>query len=106
MKKELDKETKKVLSDGEQINDLISSRGWSIAKKKLLQKVAILDSISSVPQDIQNPMNRLRELEIREGVVSVILEWLRDVEGTAQQFKSNAEILQVEKEDSLVNYYK
>lgn len=102
---EINEETKKVLSDGEKIRDLMNNDGWKIAKEKLFSKLITLDSITSVDDIHLNDLQRIREYEVRKGVVSIILEWIRDVEGDAERHVSNVEAFKKVREDSIVKYF-
>lgn len=93
----------KILSDGEKIIELTKSDGWSLAKRKLLSKIAILDSITALPQG--NREDKLREIEVRAGVVSIIWEWVNDVEGMAAQAKQVSQAMQDIREESFITIY-
>lgn len=101
----LDKDTQKILSDGEKMEEFVKGEGWALAKKKLYDRLITLDSISSVPKKGFTPERRLKEFEIREGVVSVILDWISDIEGTAQSAKHNREAMREVREDSIVQFF-
>ena len=96
-------ENLKILSDGEKIIELTKSDGWGIAKKRLLSKIAILDSITALPHGTRE--DKLREIEVRAGVVSIIWEWLNDVEGMAQQAKQVSQAMRDVREESFITIY-
>jgi hypothetical protein len=98
-----DIEQQKILSDGQKIIELTKSDGWQIAKRKLLSKIAILDSITALPQGDRE--DKLREIEVRAGVVSIIWEWINDVEGMAEQAKQVSKAMQDVREESFITVY-
>ena len=96
-------ENLKILSDGEKIIELTKSDGWGIAKRKLLSKIAVLDSITALPSGDRE--DRMREIEVRAGVVSIIWEWINDVEGMAQQAKQVSQAMRDIREESFITIY-
>lgn len=101
-KEKIDKKTQKLLDDGRELKNLVESSGWQTAKKELLKKLAVLDSITSLPS--MKSEDRLLEMSIREGVISVILEWIRDIEGSVEQHKQNTKALSEIREEQTIFY--
>lgn len=85
-KKNLDKETKVALSDGEKIAHLVSSDGWLIAKRKLQARLLDIGNIMTVGKDTSKDMI-YQELGARQMALEAILDWLYDVEGEGERFK-------------------
>lgn len=79
--KEIDTETQKVQNEGEKAHYLTKNEDWNWAKRKLLQKVSNLDSIKT----LKEKENIIQEIKVRKIVIDVILEWLDEIEGIAQQ---------------------
>lgn len=100
----LDKETKKILTDGEKIERFIESEGWKLVKQKLIAKLAIINSISLVPKET-NREDMLKEYELREGVVSIVLDWIRDIEGEKNKSKFNKQAFREIEQESIIQYY-
>ena len=86
------------------VNNLYNE-GWKIVKKELMSKLITIDSITSVPRDKKSNEEMLHEYGVREGVVSVVIEWINEMEGTAAQFKSNRELMKEVRGDSIVQYF-
>ncbi len=93
---EEDKETQKVFKEGETAMYLTKSGEWKWAKRKLLQKLSNLDSVKTLKKE-----NVVQEIKVRQMTINIILEWLDEIEGTAQQhLEQNKELLEkVEEED-------
>jgi hypothetical protein len=93
MTKKLDSATKIVLSDGEKIEALVRSDAWALVKQKLNERIVQIGNIMTLGRDEQgkptNVENLIAELGARQMVVEIILDWLRDVEGTAEQHRSH-----------------
>lgn len=100
----LDKETKQILTDGEKIEKFVESEGWKLVKQRLIKKLATLNSIDEVPKDLKSE-DRLREYDIREGVVSIIIDWVREIEGEKNKSKFNKQIFSEIKEELTIRYF-
>jgi hypothetical protein len=92
----LDQETKQELSDGEEVANLIQSRGWGIIYGKLSDRVLDLQNINNLETD--KPLET--QLLGRKMAVAEIWAWLNnDVFGYVEQQKINSEALK-DSEDS------
>jgi len=100
---ELDKETQKMLSDGEKIADFVNSSAWKLVKDKLVNRLITLDSISSMPTMDKDEF--YVQAKIREGVVSIITEWIRDIEGDAEKHKSNKQAFSSMREEVIIEHF-
>lgn len=97
-----DLETSRALREGQEFEDLVNSSGWKRARRMLMEKIILLDSISAIPKEGKNAEQILNEALAREGAATVVMEWLAEVEGKANHSKSTKELLQDAKRDSLV----
>lgn len=102
MAKNNDKETQKVYNEGEKAYYLTKTDDWDWAKKKLLQKLSNLDSVKTLKEENKDIALEIRS---RKQTIDIILEWLDEIEGVAQQhIQQNKELLEdVEKEDYINN---
>jgi len=91
---EFDKETQQTLLDGQRIEDFVKSPAWGLIKMKLTNKIMDLQSIMNV--DPTNPEQAILDLKARMMCVSTLLEWLREVEGAAEQHSTNQTIINEE----------
>jgi hypothetical protein len=83
-----DAETRIVYDEGEHISSLVSSEGWKLAKRALSSRILEIGNILS----ISKTENAVQELGARQIAIQLVLDWLRDIEGAANQHKSNKDI--------------
>ncbi len=95
----LDKDTQKVLSEGEQIANLVQSDGWRLVRMRLFNKITDLNSVLGITGKTNEEI--LRELGVRQEAVKTLFDWLREIEGTAAGHQTNAELF---KKDMQENY--
>ncbi len=101
----IEKDTKQILTEGEKIQDFVKSDGWQIVRKKLVDKLVLLDSIAAMPKE-GSDATIVKQLKIREGVNSIITEWLNDLEGLSEQHSFNtAKFLEIEKKNAIVQNF-
>lgn len=89
-----DLETQKVLTEGEQIRNLVRDGGWGLAKQRLTDKLIDLQSVNNI--DTDDPNKLILDIQTRKGVIAIVLEWLKEIEGIAAQHDGN----QIQKEDA------
>ena len=102
-RKELDKETQKVESIGNAIKELVGSTGWAEARRRLIRKATELQLIGNI--DIQNATGTdlVSLIAAKTTAARILLEWLRDIEGTAEQHDANKELITQTAEDIVMN---
>lgn len=94
----MDKETTKILSEGERIRQTLDTPGWGIMEERMESIIRDVTDIRNIPGDTAE--ERLREIEKREGAVSLLEVWLNMVKGDTL----NAELLAPKiDDDGLVN---
>jgi hypothetical protein len=98
----VDKKTQEILVKGQAIEDFIKSDGWQEVKKMLNKKLATLDSIGQIPD--ADPEKFYKEAKIREGVVSVMLEWINEVEGVKATNQQNQKVF-LENKDEMIKRF-
>lgn len=103
-RKKIDKEELILKAEGEELKNLVASPGWKTAKSILLKEIAVLDSITSIPISLK-PEEKLHEIEIRNGAINIVLKWIQNVEGGAEQYSVQQEALAQEKENDFVRVY-
>ena len=84
------------------MENLVRSEGWSLVKRRLLSKLSALESISLIPDNME-PDRFLMEVKTRSGAISIVLEWLKEIEGSAQQFQNNKESFTKIREEEYIN---
>ena len=101
-KPKVDKETQKLLSEQEHVKNLTEQEGWGIVKGNLIKYVAALHNISSL--NSTDPQAMFNQVASRQLAAGILLEWLKDVEGTAAQFDANKELADQVKGSYIVHF--
>lgn len=93
------KEEEKIQQEGERASFLVKSEDWQWAKKKLLQRVSNLDSVNTIKEEGDVGL----EIKARKQTIAIIIDWLDDIEGIAQQHREQSpnkmKLKEVEEED-------
>lgn len=93
-------EQKKYLNENKAVYRFVKSRGWVIAKNKLMEKIDDLQSIMNV--DGKTPEEVVMDIKVRKLVCNELLDWVRSLEGQAQQFENNETLLPREQKDYII----
>lgn len=101
MKQAMDKETSQVLQQGQAILDLVKSPGWQDVKNKLVEKIMTLGDITMVETEGKSAEQVMMDFKVRKQVIDVLVGWVKEVEGDANQFISNQQMLQEIKKTSV-----
>lgn len=80
--------TIKILSEGEMVDNFVQSDGWRWVKDRFTQKIMDLQSIKNLDKSKTATMLQ-REIIMRENVVEVLMEIIKEVEGRAAQHRGN-----------------
>ena len=94
----LDQETDKVLSEGEKVMNFVNSDGWRWAKDRILDLVADVQNIGNIDASVSSDV-LLREVQAKQLAVDMVKRWLEEVEGRANQHKSQDQGLANSKEE-------
>ena len=82
---------------------MTESEGWGIAKAMLMGKIALLDSVSSLPHDLS--LEEIgKQAMFRAHAISLISEWLGEIEGKLEQTKEQTDTLTVIREEEIFRY--
>lgn len=88
MEQKLDAETKKVLTDAENLQLMTEHAGWGIARQKLVDKINDLQFIQNV--DKTSPEKALLDITARQYAVDILFGFLKeDIEGSVDQHITN-----------------
>ena len=104
-KQQLEQDTQKILSEGEKLSNFVESDAWKLIRKKLFDKLITIDSIAGVPKDKKTNEEIIFEIKLREGVVSLILQWIREIEGSAKKYKFDSKMFEDIRRDSIIQYF-
>lgn len=99
-----DKETQEVLSDGEELTNMAKSRGWGLARGMLADKILDLQNIHNV--DDASIDNLVVDIKARKAAAAILYEWLKTVEGRVEQHAANKEMADSDKpkdDDEYIN---
>jgi hypothetical protein len=89
----LQPDTREVLSEGEKLHDLVRSEGWQLAKRKLLTEVADITNVLTLVTKGRAVNDMIVELAGRQLAAATVLDWLKGIEGDAEQYKTNSDTL-------------
>lgn len=89
---EIDKDTKKELSEGEHIRMMTESEGWRIVYAKLQDKILDLQNINNI--DDSTPENALADMKARKMAAVTLFAWAKeDVYGRVEQSQTAQDAL-------------
>lgn len=102
---ELDPETARALAANLEVRNMVESEGWRIVKQMLIERVALLSSVTSIPEDMS--MEDIgRETVFRAKTISVIMDWLGAIEGRVDQANQQYDATIGLQETTIVREYK
>lgn len=88
----VDGETKRELSDSEQVRLMTETPGWSLVKARLDAEIVDLQMIGNVTG--VTPQDKVMNMEARAMAVKILFDWLkRDVYGRIQQAENAQQAL-------------
>ena len=88
-----------------ELRRMTESEGWKIARGMLIEKVALLDSVSSIPQDLSfEEMGK--QAMFRAHAISLMHDWLREIEARVDQSNQQQEVVVDLQETTVVRQYK
>lgn len=90
---EVDKETSKQLTDGDELQRMTESRGWGIARQRLVDLILDLQNIHNLDEGNASIDNVVVDIKSRKAAVAIMHAWLGGVEGSVEQHKNNKEML-------------
>lgn len=104
-KQKPDQETQKILTEGQKIEAFVSSQDWKLIKEKLFSKLITVDSIASIDSTGMNNDQFIKEVQARAGAVQLVIEWIKEIEGIAVNNRSNQELFQDIRQESIHKYF-
>lgn len=82
----LDKETSQLISSEKKLELLVEHEGWEIVREKFANAVMDMQSILNIAD--ADPQAMVIELKSRAMAISVLRDWMADIEGTAEKSKN------------------
>lgn len=92
MRQDDDQETQQILSEGEELLNMTYSRGWAIARERLVNRIMDLQSVLNVDDDPASIANILADIKGRKMAIDVLKAFLLDIEGSAAQHQANVDM--------------
>lgn len=86
-----DRETQKVLTDGEELAMMAKSRGWGIAREMLVDKILDLQNIHNVDDTSIDKV--LADIKARKLAAQILFEFKNAVEGKVEQYEANKDMM-------------
>jgi hypothetical protein len=85
---EMDKETQKIMTEGEELQLMVRGNGWGIARRKLDELFSTFN-LTNLVTDGKTPEQIVEEIKVTQLALSIINRWLEDVEGSAKSHEFN-----------------
>jgi hypothetical protein len=101
----IDRETAQSLKDGDELRRMAESDGWKLAKAMLMQRIALLDSVSSLPNDLSFEEIG-KQAMFRSHAISLVTSWLHEIEGRIEQSNQQTEVALDLRDAEIVRDYK
>lgn len=95
-------EDSRLFREGEMLQGFVHSEGWKWAKDRLTEKLMDLQSIMNM--DDSSPENVILDLKARRMAVELLMSWLRQLEGRADQHQGNKGLSHREEDETIVEY--
>ena len=97
-KDKLDKETQDIMKQSQQIADFVHSDDWKVVKATLFSELGKVNSLTNIPMILKG-QELTNEVEVRRLAVQMIMQWISDVEGTADNNENlKRSLLETEKD--------
>lgn len=101
----LDKETAESLRNSDELRRMTESEGWKLAKAMLMTRIALLDSVSSLPNDVSFEEIG-KQAMFRSHAISLVTSWLQEIEGRIEQGNQQTEVANDLREAEIVRDYR
>jgi Mor family transcriptional regulator len=98
-----DQETAKVLAKGSKLRDFVKSESWVDVKSQLTEKLVELADITTL-SDV-DPTQILQEIKTRKLAINLVMGWVREIEGQANQHEANEQAFRTIKEESVTIHF-
>lgn len=104
MENKIDAETARAMTLNIELRRMTESEGWKVAKQMLLEKIAILDSVSSLPEGISFE-EAGKQAMFRAHAISLMTDWLNAVEARVEQSNQQQDLIIELNETTIVRQY-
>lgn len=101
---DIDRETAQAMNLNIELRRMTESDGWKVAKGMLLERIAILDSVSSLPEGISFE-EAGKQAMYRAHAISLMKGWLEEIEARVEQSNQQQEVILELHENTVVRQY-
>lgn len=99
----MDKDTKRALRESSELEHLVKSDGWAIARQKIFNKIVELNDITSITEF--DPNKLIVIIAAKQEAVKILFEWLTEIEGIAKGNKDlHKQMLEQQKHDFIMTF--
>lgn len=90
-KEKIDPETQRIIDKNARLHDLISHPSWRDARQIFIEKILALQNVAEFIDIIQtgNATKLLKEMKANGRAAEILFDFLREIEGGAQQAVEN-----------------
>ena len=90
----MDKETGAIIAVNKELHELVGHSGWKHARAMIVEKILELQNVAEYSEIIQtgNATKLLKEMKANARAAEILFDWLRLIEGGAQQAVENKEL--------------
>lgn len=81
----MNKETKKVLSEAQELEAMMKGNGWMIAKKKLLDIMSAYGGILNIEES--DPVKLMHLISANQQAIKMIIDWMNTLNNTVNLSK-------------------
>lgn len=94
MDNRLDRETAEIVRSEKNIEDLCKHEAWPQVRQKFTDKVMDLQSVRNISEG--TPEQMVIDMKARLLAIDILLEWMREIEGSAQTSKDTSYLVKRE----------
>ena len=81
------------------LSDIVAHDGWKIVRRRFTEMTLALGDIFGFRE--ADPAKLLHEIAARQMAIELVMNWIRDVEGSARQHQTNSEAYEKMREESI-----
>jgi hypothetical protein len=84
----MNNETKKILSESEELSSMLKSRGWAVAKRMLLDRMADMGSLLNLEE--RDPVRLFQLVGAKQEAIKMVIEWINSLDNSvswAEEYK-------------------
>jgi hypothetical protein len=102
MKEKPDKETGKILEQGEKLALFVQSEEWQNIKNILFKRLGSISSFDEEELNKKTDEEIGKEMKVRQKVIQVVIDWIDQIEGIPGQHQANLEAFKKGRVDDII----